>query len=192
MRDRNEWFKEVERAYSKLKIVERPYAPPHAAVAVEAEDVLCCLGLHPHISASDWLVINLDEVSELIELIRPVPVTGATSDGGRSGNSVCAYMGYEFVNTLFTDEWYSDVAMKERGVVQIPLCYLAKSLENMSLCHAAYFCKGWENARGCRIEHDMSVTCPSCGMSNSIAWGSLMATPQKEAVAMLADSWNSR
>lgn len=63
-------------------------------------------------------------------------------------------MGYEFVNTLFTDEWYSDEAMKERGVVQVPLCYLAKSLENMSKCHAAYFCKGWENARGCRIEHD--------------------------------------
>lgn len=62
-------------------------------------------------------------------------------------------MGYEFVNTLFTDEWYSDEAMEERGVVQVPLCYLAKSLENMSLCHAAYFCKGWENARGCRIEH---------------------------------------
>lgn len=37
-------------------------------------------------------------------------------------------MGYEFVNTLFTDEWYSDEAMEERGVVQIPLCYLAKSL----------------------------------------------------------------
>lgn len=50
-------------------------------------------------------------------------------------------MGYEFVNTLFTDEWYSDGAMEERGVVQVPLCYLAKSLENMSLCHAAYFCK---------------------------------------------------
>lgn len=66
-------------------------------------------------------------------------------------------MGYEFVNTLFTDEWYSDVAMKERGVVQIPLCYLAKSLENMSLCHAAYFCKGWEDARGCHIEHDAAV-----------------------------------
>lgn len=66
-------------------------------------------------------------------------------------------MGYEFVNTLFTDEWYSDEAMEERGVVQVPLCYLAKSLENMSLCHAAYFCKGWENARGCRIEHDAAV-----------------------------------
>lgn len=38
----------------------------------------------------------------------------------------------------------------------------------------------------------MSVTCPACGMSNSVAWGSLMATPQKEAVSMLVDSWNSR
>lgn len=32
--------------------------------------------------------------------------------------------GYEIVNTLFTDEWYSDEAMKNRGVVQIPLCFL--------------------------------------------------------------------
>ena len=62
--------------------------------------------------------------------------------------------GFEIVNTLFTDEWYSKEKMAERGVVQIPLCFLAKSLENMSLCHAAYFCKGWENARGCKIEHE--------------------------------------
>lgn len=62
--------------------------------------------------------------------------------------------GYEVVNTLFTDEWYNDENMKARGVVNIPLCFLAKSLENMSLCHMAYFCKGWENARGCRIEHE--------------------------------------
>ena len=65
--------------------------------------------------------------------------------------------GYEVVNTLFTDDWYSDKAMQERGVVQIPLCFLAKSLENMSLCHAAYFCKGWESARGCRIEHEAAA-----------------------------------
>lgn len=65
--------------------------------------------------------------------------------------------GYEVVNTLFTDEWYSQENMEKRGVVQIPLCFLAKSLENMSLCHAAYFCKGWENARGCRIEHDAAI-----------------------------------
>ena len=65
--------------------------------------------------------------------------------------------GYEIVNTLFTDEWYSRENMEKRGVVQIPLCFLAKSLENMSLCHAVYFCKGWEQARGCKIEHDAAV-----------------------------------
>lgn len=65
--------------------------------------------------------------------------------------------GYEIVNTLFTDKWYTNESMKERGVVQILLCFLAKSLENMSLCHAVYFCRGWENARRCRIEHDAAV-----------------------------------
>lgn len=65
--------------------------------------------------------------------------------------------GFEIVNTLFTDEWYSKEKMGERGVVNIPLCFLAKSLENMSLCNAVYFCKGWKNARGCKIEHDAAV-----------------------------------
>lgn len=65
--------------------------------------------------------------------------------------------GYEIVNTLFTDEWYSKENMQKRGVVQVPLCFLAKSLENMSLCDAAYFCKGWQDARGCRIEHEAAL-----------------------------------
>lgn len=65
--------------------------------------------------------------------------------------------GYEIVNTLFTDEWYSKEQMVARGVVQIPLCFLAKSLENMSLCHVAYFCKGWEQTRGCKLEHEAAV-----------------------------------
>lgn len=66
-------------------------------------------------------------------------------------------LGYEVENTLFTDEWYSDEKMKERGIVQIPVCFLAKSLDSMSLCQAVYFCKGWEEARGCRIEHEVAV-----------------------------------
>ena len=44
--------------------------------------------------------------------------------------------------------------MAERGVVQIPLCFLAKDLEQMCTCHAVYFVKGWQDARGCRIEHE--------------------------------------
>ena len=48
--------------------------------------------------------------------------------------------------------------MTERGVIQIPLCFLEKSLENMSLCHAVYFCKRLENARGCKIEYEAAKT----------------------------------
>ena len=86
------------------------------------------------------------------------PMNGKTEDEivATRGKAIKALKskGYEIVNTLFTDEWYSRESMESRGVVQIPLCFLAKSLENMSLCHAAYFCKGWEKARGCRIEHE--------------------------------------
>ena len=69
---------------------------------------------------------------------------------------VLSDLGYQIVNTLFTDEWYSQDSMRSRGVENIPICFLAKSLENMSLCHAAYFCKGWENTRGCKIEHEVA------------------------------------
>lgn len=34
-----------------------------------------------------------------------------------------------------------------------PLWFLAKSLELLAQADIAYFCKGWENYRGCRIEH---------------------------------------
>ena len=66
-------------------------------------------------------------------------------------------MGYEVVNTLFTDEWYSDKAMEERGVVQVPLCYLSQSLGKMAECDAVYLCDGWENARGCKVERAAAV-----------------------------------
>lgn len=59
---------------------------------------------------------------------------------------------YEIMDTLFTNEWY-DKSTDELEVVHIPLYFLSKSLERMSLCNVVYFCKGWENARGCRIEH---------------------------------------
>lgn len=64
---------------------------------------------------------------------------------------------FEVVNTLFTDEWYSEKSMKARDVRNTPMQYLAKSIENMSLCNIAYFAKGWENARGCRIEHEVAL-----------------------------------
>jgi len=86
------------------------------------------------------------------------PMAGLTDEQiVATRNAAVAYLtekGYEVVNTLFTDEWYSKEKMTERGVVQIPLCFMAKSLENMSLCHTVLFAKGWEKARGCRLEHE--------------------------------------
>ncbi len=71
-------------------------------------------------------------------------------------------MGYQFVNSLFEDDgkeeyWFTPDALKKRGIENIPLCYLARSLEVMAQCHAVYFCKGWDQARGCRLEHDAAV-----------------------------------
>lgn len=38
-----------------------------------------------------------------------------------------------------------------------PLWYLGKSLELMSEADAVYFVKGWEEARGCKIEHECAI-----------------------------------
>jgi hypothetical protein len=38
-----------------------------------------------------------------------------------------------------------------------PLWFLAKSLELLSTADVAYFAKGWEEARGCRIENTCAI-----------------------------------
>ena len=38
-----------------------------------------------------------------------------------------------------------------------PLWFLAKSLELLSTADVAYFAKGWEDARGCRIENECAI-----------------------------------
>ena len=50
----------------------------------------------------------------------------------------------------------------------------------------------WVPERSLTKPNVLSMTCPACGMSNSVAWGSMDLPPFRQAVAMLADSWNSR
>ena len=38
-----------------------------------------------------------------------------------------------------------------------PLWFLGKSLELLSTADMAYFAKGWQNARGCRIENTCAI-----------------------------------
>lgn len=62
--------------------------------------------------------------------------------------------GYRVLNTYF--ELDHDI-LKIYGYKNIGLYYLAVSLEDMSRCDTVYFCKGWESARGCCIEHETAV-----------------------------------
>ena len=59
--------------------------------------------------------------------------------------------GNEVVDTIVE---FSDAYLKRNGVHKIPLHYLGVSIMKMATCDAVYFCKGWENARGCRVEHE--------------------------------------
>ena len=38
-----------------------------------------------------------------------------------------------------------------------PLWFLGKSLELLATADVVYFAPGWENARGCRVEHTCAV-----------------------------------
>lgn len=38
-----------------------------------------------------------------------------------------------------------------------PLWFLGKSLELLSTADVAYFAEGWQDARGCKIEHECAV-----------------------------------
>ena len=38
-----------------------------------------------------------------------------------------------------------------------PLWFLGKSIELLSTADIVYFCDGWQEARGCRIERDCAV-----------------------------------
>lgn len=57
--------------------------------------------------------------------------------------------GHEVIDTIFAEE-----SPKESHVA---LFYLAKSIDAMSKVDGVVFMRGWENARGCKIEHDIAV-----------------------------------
>lgn len=58
--------------------------------------------------------------------------------------------GYEIADTVFH---FTEEQMDGLGVKNPEIYCLSNSIKAMSSCDCAYFAKGWENARGCRIEH---------------------------------------
>ncbi|GHT70468.1 hypothetical protein AGMMS50239_38880 [Bacteroidia bacterium] len=80
------------------------------------------------------------------------PMRGKTEEQVRSERAtVVAELtekGYEVVDTVFPD-------FTNQG--NIPLKYLAKSLDFIADMDYVYFMEGWQDARGCKIEHQVCV-----------------------------------
>lgn len=61
--------------------------------------------------------------------------------------------GFEVVNTFFKEGFdrMIDVQSFDKSIY-----YLSMAIKMMSECQAVYFCQGWEEARGCQIEHEVA------------------------------------
>ena len=81
------------------------------------------------------------------------PMAGRTEEeilrSRRKAVKFLQQQGYEVLRTYFREPF-----VPRQGSIHPGLYLLAKSLDAMAHCHTVYFCKGWENARGCRIEHE--------------------------------------
>lgn len=57
--------------------------------------------------------------------------------------------GHEVVDTIINKEPPKNI--------DEAIYYLSKSIEFISRVDAVYFMKGWEKARGCKIEHEVAI-----------------------------------
>ena len=60
-------------------------------------------------------------------------------------------------NALSEDVEVIDSFFQSAPVDAKPLWFLGKYLELLSTADIAYFADGWENARGCKIEHECAI-----------------------------------
>lgn len=51
---------------------------------------------------------------------------------------------YSILYTLFSNPLYKG---------ESPITYLAMSIDKMAFADVCFFAKGWQDARGCRVEH---------------------------------------
>lgn len=60
------------------------------------------------------------------------------------------------VKRRYPNSYIIDNIMSEKEGYS-PLYYLARSIEMLARCDVVFFAKGWENERGCVIEHMCAV-----------------------------------
>jgi len=93
-------------------------------------------------------------VCRLKQIMISQPMNGLTDeevlDKKNKITNELSIKGYHVIDTFLKD--YE----APKGIVHIPVNYLAKSIEFLSYADVLYMCKGWEKARGCVIEHDIA------------------------------------
>lgn len=63
----------------------------------------------------------------------------------------------EEIRNMIGDHEVLDTYFDDFGPGAKPLQFLAKSLWMLADADCAYFASGWQDARGCRIEHDCAI-----------------------------------
>lgn len=63
------------------------------------------------------------------------------------------YHGYLVLNTFFDDEQHSFDYLIKQDIRRPDVYNLSEAIKILSKCNVIYFCKGWENAVGCKHEH---------------------------------------
>lgn len=91
----------------------------------------------------------------MVKLFISQPMNGKTdeeilAERKRAIESVKKHMASDEVEVV--DSFFQNAPTEAR-----PLWYLGKSLEMLSTADIAYFVKGWENARGCKIENMCAI-----------------------------------
>ena len=94
--------------------------------------------------------------------------------------------GYEVMNTIFKEGL--DQIMEDQPLDK-SIYYLSLSIKMMSECQAVYFCRGWESARGCQIEHEIAK---KYGLeiiyepkSETSIWSSMDEAPREEHTTII-------
>lgn len=82
------------------------------------------------------------------------PMKGLTEDQIRENRSQIVKAleaeGYTILETIFNFNLPNSITHQ-------PVYYLGESLKKLAEADVVYFMKGWENARGCVIEHETCI-----------------------------------
>ena len=91
-------------------------------------------------------------VSQPMKGLTNEEITEARGRAVLNAKIVMALMTEEQNNVEVIDSFFKDAPVDAK-----PLWYLGESLKKLAEADVAIFAKGWQNNRGCRIEHEAAV-----------------------------------